>query len=189
MINDSSKDDPTLCLSETHEKNDLHCSVRLAYLGNGGNLTKAARACGVSESTARRWRAKDRTMGLDWNAGNPENRMGQAAGCLAGNRREILVSALLEDYLSLHQEAVAAVKSGVIEPLERVNALSRLSQALDRTLRALGKASPELSRLAVARWVLERQAEFVRLRFPEHLGMFVEMLEPFGEELVREMDK
>lgn len=168
---------------------EIREAVRTAYLGNGGNLSKAARLHGVPERTARRWRAQDRESGLDWQGLTPEGKMGQAAGCLAGNRREVLVSALLEDYLGLHKEAVAAVKNGVVEPLERVDALSRLSQALDRTLRALGKASPELSRLAVAKWVLERQAEFIKTRHPEHLGVFVEILEPFGEELVRETSK
>lgn len=113
----------------------------------------------------------------------------QAAGCLVGNRRELLVGTLLEEYLGLHREAVAAVKSECFEPLQRVDALSRLSQALDRTLRALGKASPELSRLAVAKWVLERQADFVRQHFPERLELLVEILEPFGEELVQEMGR
>ncbi|MBF0270878.1 MAG: DUF1804 family protein [Magnetococcales bacterium] len=164
-------------------------AVRMAYRDNGGNLAKAAREHGIAESTARRWRAGDREQGVDWEVNPSSGPWDQAAACLVGNRRERLVSALLEDYLGLHKEAVEAVKGGEVKPLERVEALSRLSQALDRTLRALGKASPELSRLAVARWVLERQAEFVRLRYPEHLGVLVEILEPFGAELVREMDK
>ncbi|MBF0192873.1 MAG: DUF1804 family protein [Magnetococcales bacterium] len=164
----------------------LRRAVRMAYRDNGGNLAKAAREHGVAEGTARRWRTVDRNQGTPWEVEPRTEPWDQAAGCLAGNRRERLVSALLEDYLGLHKEAMAAVKGGEVTPLERVEALSRLSQALDRTLRALGKASPELSRLAVARWVLERQAEFVRLRYPEHLGVLVEILEPFGAELVRE---
>ncbi|MBF0628902.1 MAG: DUF1804 family protein [Magnetococcales bacterium] len=173
--------------------NNPHLAVRRAYRANGGNLAKAAREFGLSERTVRRWRTQDRQKGISWEIEErtitPEGRLGRAAGCLVGNRREMLVSGLLEDYLGLHQEAMAAIKNGVVEPLERVDALSRLSQSLDRTLRALGKASPELSRLAVARWVLERQAEFVRIHHPDHLAIFVEILEPFGEELVRETGK
>ncbi|MEO5346411.1 MAG: DUF1804 family protein [Magnetococcus sp. YQC-9] len=162
--------------------------MRAAYQENGGNLAMAARRQGVAESTARRWLKQDRLAGVTWEAEKAhDNRMlDRAAGCLVGNRREQLVSALLEDYLDLHKEALAEVKSGVVKPLERVDALSRLSQALDRTLRALGKASPELSRLAIAKWVLERQAEFVKQHYPHHLAAFVEILEPFGDELVRE---
>ncbi|NGZ06361.1 MAG: DUF1804 family protein [Magnetococcales bacterium] len=118
-----------------------------------------------------------------------ETRMEQVVGSLAGAQREQLVSHLLDLYLKLHREAVEAVAGSDLAPLARVDALSRLSQALDRTLRALSKASPELSRLAVAKWVLERQAAFIKTRFPCHLEAFVEILEPFGAELVRETSK
>ena len=98
-------------------------------------------------------------------------------------KRETLALALLEDYLQVHQEAVAAIKADVSDPMARVDALSRLSQALDRTLRSLDKASPVTSRLEVAKRVLERQAAFVNDRFPDHLPAFLEVLEPFGQEL------
>ncbi|MBF0371397.1 MAG: DUF1804 family protein [Magnetococcales bacterium] len=119
--------------------------------------------------------------------------MGKAAGnrgsqWLAGERRDYLVERLLEDYLQLHLEAVEAVQDQVEDPLGRVDALARLSQALDRTLRSLGRASPELSRLAVAKAILEKQAEFVKLRFPNHMPAFLEVLEPFGDELAQSLN-
>lgn len=166
------------------ERSGQRARVRATFQESGGNLALAARQHGVAESTARRWRRMDQHQGVPWESRADGALLERAAGCLVGNRRERMVSAMLEEYLELHKEAVAAVKNGEVKPLERVDALSKLSQALDRTLRALGKASPELSRLAIAKWVLERQAEFVRLRHPDYLEMFVEILEPFGEELV-----
>lgn len=172
----------------------VHRAVQASYRRNGGNLAQAARAHGVSIGAAYRWKKKDQAIHRDWNQESPSVLeggavLGQTANCLAGSSRETLVGALLEEYLVMHKDAVEAIKKQVDTPLQRVDALSRLSQALDRTLRALGKASPEMSRLAMASWVLERQAEFVKNRFEHYLPVFVEVLEPFGAELVREVEK
>ncbi|MBF0179250.1 MAG: DUF1804 family protein [Magnetococcales bacterium] len=158
-------------------------AVRNAYRENGGNLSQAARAHGVSPSAARRWRDKDRAANHDW-----DHAGAAPVNWLAECNRESLVGDLLVEYLGMHMEAMEAVKR-VDEPLERVKSLSQLSQALDRTMRALGKASPELSRLAVAQWVLARLAEFVRHHFPDHLPVLLEILEPFGEALLREVGR
>ncbi|MBF0416762.1 MAG: DUF1804 family protein [Magnetococcales bacterium] len=169
---------------DRENRDDRRERLRAAFMESGGNLARAARQLGVAESTARHWRRLDQQAGVSWELRGDGALLDRAAGCLIGNRRDRIVGAMLEEYLELHKEAVASVKRGEVKPLERVDALSKLSQALDRTLRALGKASPELSRLGVAKWVLERQAEFVRLHYPDYLEMFVEILEPFGEELV-----
>ncbi|HWQ10018.1 MAG TPA: DUF1804 family protein, partial [Holophaga sp.] len=69
--------------------------------------------------------------------------------------------------------------------LDKAEALSRLSDAYVKTMRCLQKSSPELSRLAVASEVLQHLARFVRERHPQHAGALLQVLEPFGEELVK----
>ncbi|MBF0438737.1 MAG: DUF1804 family protein [Magnetococcales bacterium] len=179
------------CKAKSGEKRDaVRQAVRMTYCENGGNLSQAARAHGLSVSTVRNWKARDREANIEWEVAltSPSEYalLARAAGCLDGSRRAVLVGALIEDYLVLHQEALEAVKKDQ-SSLKLVESVSRLSQALDRTLRALGKASPALSRLAVANWVLERQAEFVKGHYPDYLSMFVEVLEPFGEALLQEI--
>ena len=95
-----------------------------------------------------------------------------------------MTETLLADYLHAHQEAIAAIKSQVKDPLQRVEALSKLSVAMDRTLRALGRGNLETSPLVVARILLDRQSEFIKQRFPNHIAAFLEILEPFGHELL-----
>ncbi|MBF0162593.1 MAG: hemerythrin family protein [Magnetococcales bacterium] len=56
-----------------------------------------------------------------------------------GVRWEPLAERLWNDYLQAHQEAVAEILSQVGDPLQRVEALSKLSLALDRTFRALDR--------------------------------------------------
>ncbi|MBF0402286.1 MAG: DUF1804 family protein [Magnetococcales bacterium] len=95
-----------------------------------------------------------------------------------------LAEALWGEYLQSHQEAMLAIKEEVTDPLQRVEALSKLSLALDRTFRALDRGGTGCSPLLIARLVLERQAEFIKLRFPAHLPAFLEILEPFGQLLL-----
>ena len=101
-----------------------------------------------------------------------------------GNRWESLAETLLTEYLEAHQEAMVAIQTQVTDPLQRVEALSKLSLALDRTFRALDRGGTETAPLLVARIVLDRQAEFIKQRFPGHLSAFLEILEPFGQALL-----
>ncbi|MEO5340636.1 MAG: DUF1804 family protein [Magnetococcus sp. MYC-9] len=103
-----------------------------------------------------------------------------------GNHWEKLAENLLHAYLQAHQEAMLAIQAQVTDPLQRVEALSKLSLALDRTFRALDRGDTTPSPLWVARMVLERQAEFIKQRFPNHLSAFLEILEPFGQTLLHE---
>lgn len=97
---------------------------------------------------------------------------------------DCMAETLLADYLHAHQEAIAAIKSQVSDPLQRVEALSKLSLAMDRTFRALDRGNPEIPPLVIARTLLDRQSEFIKQRFPNHLAAFLEILEPFGHELL-----
>ena len=96
---------------------------------------------------------------------------------------------LLEDYLGIHHKAVEEIKNQVNDPMKQVEALSKLSQALDRTFRSLYKASPDHAPLTVAREVLALQVTFVKERFPNHAPALLEILAPFGRELAKNFGK
>jgi len=68
---------------------------------------------------------------------------------------------------------------------EGAGPLPRLAAHKNGPTRAITKSAPELNRLAVASEVLQLLAKFVRDRFPAHATAFMEVLEPFGEELVK----
>lgn len=103
---------------------------------------------------------------------------------LEGSLWEQMAKTLLDDYLQSHQEAVTAIKTQVSDPLQRVEALSKLSLAMDRTFRALERGNVGPTPLTIAQMVLERQSEFIKQRFSNHLPAFLEILEPFGQALL-----
>jgi hypothetical protein len=109
----------------------------------------------------------------------------KTAPWLSKEKRRRLLNKLLGEFLVLHKEAMESVKAEVVDPIKRVEALTRLSQALDRTLNALVKATPQISHLTIAQDVLKHQVAFVESNFPQHAAALLTILEPFGEELIK----
>lgn len=100
--------------------------------------------------------------------------------------RQLLVQHLLEDYLRLHratQDALAEAADR--DALKTAEALSRLATAFTRVVDAVGRAAPELSRLAILADFIAELRRFVQARFPEHAQALLAVLEPFAEHLTR----
>jgi hypothetical protein len=153
--------------------------VRAAYVHERRPIEAAAEKADVSERTASRWKADAKAEGDDWDRA-------RTATHLAGEGFEAVIQSVLEDYLMIHQSTVRGIRDGSdLSPLQKAEVLSRLADAWTKTMAAAGKASPALSRLAVANEVLRLMGEFVRKRFPKHGAAFVEVLEPFAEALAQ----
>lgn len=151
-------------------------AVRRAYVVERLALEQAARRNGVSYHTARAWKKKAREDGDDWDRARAATRMAQGG---LGD----LTAQLLEDFAILFQHTVEEVKSGQYSALQKAEAISRLSDAYTKTVKAAGGGDPRIARLSVALEVLERLAGFVQVQFPEHAGALMAVLEPFGQEL------
>jgi hypothetical protein len=118
-------------------------------------------------------------------ASSPDKTVQNTTAWLGKETRRELLDKLLGEFLNLHTEAMESVKAEVSDPIKRVEALTRLSQALDRTLNALVKATPQTPHLTIAQHVLKHQVAFVEANFPHHAVALLTILEPFGEELIQ----
>lgn len=159
---------------------EVIAAVRDAYVRERLPLEAAARRQAVPERTARRWKSDAAESGDDWDRA-------RAAGALAGGSRELLVQAVIEDYIALHQATQRALLDGAdLDPLERAEALSRLADAFGKTMSAVGKASPALSEIAITGRVLQDLAAFIEREAPEACEPLLAVLEPFGRWCQRE---
>ena len=61
--------------------------------------------------------------------------------------------------------------------------LASLADAFNKTVAASRKVLPETSELATAMEVLNFMAIFIQEKYPQHLSAFLEILEPFGQEI------
>ncbi|SMH62852.1 DUF1804 family protein [Azospirillum agricola] len=156
--------------------------LRRAYVYDRLELPAAADRVAVSLSTARRWKSDAEAEGDDWEKA-------RTAARLAGDGRQSVAEMILNDYLMLHQACMEEVKAArTIDPLKKAEVLSRLADAFNKTMGAVSKASPELSRLAVATDVIQRLAGFIRKRKapPAVLEFLIDALDEFASELARD---
>lgn len=142
-------------------------------------MDEACRAADVPRGTANRWKTMSRAEGDDWDAA-------RSAVALGDESFGQMSRKLLEDYLVHHQAVMDELKKDkTIKPSDAVDMLARLSDSFTKTIAAFKRVSPELNRHAVALDALQRLAGFAQQRFPQHVGVLIEMLEPFGEELAK----
>lgn len=158
---------------------EIRARVRAAYVYERMSLEAAAEKVAVPYPTARRWKSDAEQDGDDWDRA-------RSAARLSGDSLQLLGQMILEDYLVLHQATVEGVKSDpAASPLQKAEVLSRLADSFTKTMSAVSKASPELSKLAIATDVLKRLTNFTTDKYPEHAAALLDVLEPFAADLAR----
>ncbi|MCW3479723.1 DUF1804 family protein [Neisseriaceae bacterium JH1-16] len=153
--------------------------VRRLYVFDRISLEMAALQCGVSMSTASRWKSEAQKAGDDWDKF-------RAAAILAGDGIENVARAALAGFLTQYQSTMDALNTNAdIAAEKKVAMLASLADSFNKTVAASKRVLPETSQLATAMEVVQKLAGFIRERYPKHAQAFVEVLEPFGEELAK----
>ncbi|MDH4275186.1 MAG: DUF1804 family protein [Gammaproteobacteria bacterium] len=148
-------------------------AVRRSYVMERLPLEAAAEKHGIGYNTARLWKKKGQATGDDWDRARAASRM--AMGGLGD-----LTAQVLEDFAGLFQLTMEDIRNGEYDGLKKAEALSRLSDAYAKTMKAAGGGDPKLAKLAIALEVLEELTKFLREEYPQHLATFAQLLEPFG---------
>lgn len=151
-------------------------AVRRSYVVERLSLEHAAERNGISYHTARAWKRAAKDLGDDWDRARTASRM--AAGGLGD-----ITNQVLEDFALLFQSTLDEIKGYEGEPFRKAEAISRLSDAYAKTMKAAGAGNNAIAELAVALKVLEELAKFIREGYPEQLETFTAILEPFGQRL------
>jgi len=153
--------------------------VRRLYVFDRIGLEVAALQCGVSMSTASRWKREALEDGDDWDKL-------RAAAILAGDGIESIARAALTGFLTQFQTTMDTLNANADMPAEKkVQMLASLADSFNKTVAASRKVLPETSQLATAMDVVQRLAGFIREHHPQHAKVFVDVLEPFGQELAK----
>ncbi len=158
---------------------EARTTLRAAYVDERRAIEDAAARAAVPLGTAQRWKREARQDGDDWDKC-------RAAAQLAGDSRGLLVQTLLEDYIQLHQTTQRALGSEIEnDPLKAAEALSRLADAFTKVMAAVGKASPELSALALMADFIAELIRFTNNHHPAESAALLTVLEPFGDHLAK----
>lgn len=144
-------------------------------------MEAACRTLGVPRSTANTWKQQARSDGDDWDKA-------RAAVALGDDNFLQLSKKLLEDYLVQHQATIDLLRetgAAQMPPQARAQLLAMLADSFHKTMASFRRLVPELSRHAVALDTLQRLASFTQQRWPQHVPVLLEILEPFSEELAK----
>lgn len=152
-------------------------ALRSAYVYQALSLDAAAQRIGVAFGTASRWKRDALANGDDWDRA-------RAAARLSSEGAEAVTQVVLEEFVTLFQSTMAGIKADdKATGLAKAEALSRLSDAYNKTMSAVAKGSPRLNKLAVAMEVLQLQVKFIREEYPHMAEPFADMLEAFGQRI------
>ena len=150
--------------------------ARSLYIYERLDLSRVAERLNIARSTIAAWKQKSQAEGDDWDKSRSIAALGSST----------VTQTLLQDYIILHQSTIEQLQNDIsLSPLKRVQALSSLATSFQRTMNAAGKAAPGLSKLAMAQEVLKRLSHFITSQYPQHAKAFLEILEPFGQELTK----
>lgn len=154
----------------------LRASLRADYIG-GLSLAQAAERYQAPIETARRWKARARDQGDDW-----DNL--RRAALVLGKGREQDAREILDQFQAVFRATLAEIKAAKeMDPAVKVKSLASLSDSFNKTVSAFGQLHPQVSRLGIAMEVLEMLTAYIRRNHPQTFEAYLEILEPFGRTL------
>lgn len=153
---------------------EMRGALRAGYIYDMLSMEAAAQRLKIAFATAARWKRDAKTAGDDWDKA-------RAAARLAGQGADNVTREVLEDFVILFQSTITQLKNDPDVPaLDKAEALSRLSDAYYKTMRATAANNPKLNKLAVAMEVVQMLVKFIRDEHPQHTGALLDVLEGFG---------
>ncbi|SFF13572.1 DUF1804 family protein [Nitrosomonas sp. Nm166] len=154
-------------------------AVRAAYVYEALNREAISDRFNVPVSTITRWKKDALEKGDDWDRA-------RAAARLSGQGMEAVTTAVLEDFVLMFQSAMEEIKNAKdIKPFDKVEMLSKLSDAYAKTAAAMAKANPKLDKLSFAADILRDLVQYVQQHYPQHSMAMEQVLMPFSEEIGR----
>ena len=158
---------------------DTRRAVRAGYVFEQLGLEVAAVKEGVPVATARRWKSEAKKAGDDWDKA-------RGAQLMAGGGIEDVVRQTLAVVVQQVQATVEAIQLAPdMEPAVKVQMLASLADAYNKLMAASRRLMPETDQLAVAMGVIKLLLDYAGRNHPQHAGAIAEVLEPFGEEVVK----
>ncbi len=134
-------------------------------------------ALNVAQGTVARWKAGAKSQGDDWD-------VARAAATMQGEGFDRVVAEAVEGFTVMFQATIEQIKQEEnLSPAGKAKLMAALADSFQKMINAAGRASPKLSKLAIAMEILTMLSQFVREEFPQHGEAFEEMLTPFGHKV------
>lgn len=152
-------------------------AIRAAYVYEALNREQLSERFNVPVSTIARWKKEALKNGDDWDRG-------RTAARLSGQGMESVTRIVLEELVLQFQSTLEQIKAAKdIQPAQKVDLLSSLSDAYSKTVASMAKANPKLDKLSFAADILRDLVQYVQANYPQHATAIEQVLMPFSEEV------
>jgi hypothetical protein len=153
--------------------------ARDLFVREGLSCALIAERLKVTERSVQGWKAKDKAKGDDWPKARVASKMGKESV-------ETATQAYLEQFLAYQRDALSELQANAeLTTQEKVSAITSLTDAYCKSVRACALTAPALNHLAIAMEVIQRLTAFASERHPEATKHLLAVLEPFGAELAK----
>lgn len=157
-------------------------AVRAAYVYKNLSLKDSARLQEINYQTARAWKTAAKEDGDCWDSARNAARMVNNGGM------DEITNLLLENFALQSEALLDEVKSAKdMSPQTKVEIMSKLSDSYAKLVASSAKSGSKVAPLALAMNVIKLLTEFIKNEYPEHINVFMEILEPFGARVAREL--
>lgn len=151
-------------------------AVRSAYINEQQDLKAAAAAHGVSYGTARNWKKRDKINGDDWDTARNSLLLSQ------GGTKE-LRNQVIERFFTQSERIFKSIEEAEnLKPEVMVDLMAKWTDSMSKVSKVLG-TSNDFNKIGFALELLQLMSTFIRERYPQHAQAFLEILEPFGQEV------
>lgn len=156
--------------------------ARRLYVEESKTPADIARLIGKTERTVQNWMARAREAGDPWDKA-------RAAYMLGPGGPESITHMFVPLFFGLMNTTIQQVRDKPdMDVMEKITALTKLTDASVKASNALGRLNPTLNRASMVTEYLKLTAEFVAQKFPQHREAFLEVLRPLAEHLVGKLE-
>jgi transposase-like protein len=160
-------------------KAEIRQEARSLYAQGDMSVEAIATHMKVPKQSIVRWKREDAMKGNSWDRD-------RAAVMFGRDNAENTAQVLFSEFMKFHSRTLGEINANSKLSLkERVETISKLTDAYLKQLKACALAAPPLNKLAIASEVVKRLAVFVSEKHPDAAPTLLAVLEPFGAELAK----
>lgn len=157
-------------------------AVRADYIFKHLNLKQISKLHSITYDTIRSWKQKAEDNGDNWDTARNAARVANGGGI------EEVSNMLIENFAIQTQSVIEAINADEDLPAkEKVAMLTSLSDGYSKLIASVNKSGGKVAPLSIAMNVVRLMTDFIRSEFPQHADVFIEVLEPFGNVLAKEL--
>jgi oligoendopeptidase F len=157
--------------------NEIKQAVKNEYVINKQPLTVACHLHGVSYATGQAWKRKAKQQGKSWEKE-------RNADHISEKNLEERYTQLLEEFAIRYDATMQKLATDTdLTAEQHIKMIASIADSMTKINAAFKNFAPNISELSIAMDVLRHLSLFIKENNPEQVEFFLEVLEPFGDEL------